>query len=287
MVSIFDLAPVSLETINAFDVVTGSYLFTMDELQNATLAQGQEKIDITGKQGRKLTSLKRNKTMTVSGSNGMMSAGMLELQTGSKFESGITTVMWPDYLTVDKNSATTSFIAVGTAGNEIAEVLVKDSSGIVTKVLTQGATATAGVFTYSPTTKTLTFASGDIADGTEIVVNYMRKIQANVLKNMSDKYSGKATLYIDLLAEDKCANVYRVQIKIPKADFSGEFSMDFGDNQTIHNFEAECLAGSCGAGGMLWSWTVFGANADDAAADASGDETTGDETTGDETTGET
>ena len=265
MVNIFDLAPVSLETITAFDVVTGSYLFTMDELQNATLAQGEEKIDITGKQGRKLTSLKRNKTLTVSGSNGMLSAGMLELQTGSKFKAGATEVMWYDYLTVSGDAAKTEFTAVGTAGNEIPEILVKDASGIVVKTLTQGAKVAAGVFTYDPATKALTFNTDEIADGTEIVANYMRKIDAHVLENMSDVYSGKATLYVDLLAEDKCANVYRVQIKMPKADFSGEFSLEFGDNQTVHNFEAEGLAGSCGAGGMLWSWTVFGANAEDAA----------------------
>lgn len=265
MVNIFDLAPTSLETITAFDVVTGSYLFTMDELQNASLSQGEEKIDITGKQGRKLTSLKRNKTLTVSGSNGMLSAGMLELQTGSKFKNETAQVMWYDYLTVSGNAAATNFTAVGTAGNEIPEILVKDSNGIVVKTLTQGAAVEKGVFTYNPTTKALAFNDGEIADGTEIVANYERKIQASVLENMSDVYSGKATLYIDLLAEDKCANVYRVQIKVFKADFSGEFSLEFGDNQTVHNFEAEGLAGSCGAGGMLWSWTVFGANAEDAA----------------------
>ena len=265
MVNIFDLAPTSLETITAFDVVTGAYLFTMDELQNASLAQGEEKIDITGKQGRKLTSLKRNKTLTISGSNGMLSAGMLELQTGSKFKNAVTEVMWPDYLTVSGNAAATNFTAVGTTGNEVAEVLVKDANGIVVKTLTQGAAVAEGVFTYDPKTKALAFNEGEIADGTEIVVNYMRKIQANVLENMSDVYSGKATLYVDLLAEDKCSNVYRVQIKVFKADFSGEFSLEFGDNQTVHNFEAEGLAGSCGAGGMLWSWTVFGANAEDAA----------------------
>ena len=76
---------------------------------------------------------------------------------------------------------------------------------------------------------------------------------------------------IDLLAEDKCANVYRVQIKIPKADFNGEFNMEFGDNQTIHNFEAEGLAGACGAGAVLWSWTVFGADADDHSVDPEAD----------------
>lgn len=265
MVKIFDLAPVSLETITAFDVVTGSYLFTMDELQNASLAQGQEKIDITGKQGRKLTSLKRNKTLTVSGSNGMMSAGMLELQTGCKFDVKAAEVMWYDYLTVTGNKATTNFKAVGTAGNEIAEILVKDKDGIVIEVLTQDAAASEGKFKYDPATKEIEFNAGDLEDGTEIVANYNRKIQASVLDNMSDTYSGKATLYIDLLAEDKCANVYRVQIKIPKADFNGEFNMEFGDNQTIHNFEAEGLAGACGAGDILWSWTVFGAEAEDAA----------------------
>ena len=265
MVNISDLAPTSLETITAFDVVTGAYLFTMDELQSASLAQGEEKIDITGKQGRKLTSLKRNKTLTITGSNGMLSAGMLELQTGSKFTSKATEVMWYDYLTVTDNSATTEYKAVGTVGNEVAEILVKDANGIVVKTLTQADTAADGKFAYDPANKKLTFFQGEIADGTEIIANYKRKIQANVLENKFDVYSGKAVLYIDLLAEDKCANVYRVQIKVPKADFSGEFSLDFGDDQAVHNFEAEGLAGSCGSNGILWSWTVFGARAVDAA----------------------
>lgn len=265
MVNIYDLAPTSLETITAFDVVTGSYLFAMDELHNASLAQGEEKIDITGKHGRKLNSLKRNKTLTVSGTNGLLSAGVLELQTGAKFKEAVAEVMWPDYLVVTANAATTTFTAVGSVGNEIAEVLVKDANGFVIKTLTQGAATAAGVFTYTPATKALAFHEGDVADGSEIVVNYMRKIQANVLENVAEQYSGKATLYIDLLAEDKCSNVYRVQIKIFKADFSGEFTLDFGEDQTVHNFEAEALAGACGAGDALFSWTVFGANAEDAA----------------------
>lgn len=273
MVNISDLAPVSLETITAFDVVSGSYLFTMDELQSASLAQGEEKVDITGKQGRKLTTLKRNKTLTVSGTNGIISGGLMELQTGSKFENKETEVMWYDYLTVSQGKATTTFKAVSsTAGNEIKEVLVKNESGIITKVLTQTATGNegnigSGKFTYSDK-GVLAFNASDVPDGTEIVVNYKRKITASVLANQSDVYSGKATLYIDLLAEDKCANMYRVQIMIPKADFSGEFSMEFGDNQTVQEFEAEGLAGACGAGGALWTWTVFGADEKSDAVEA-------------------
>lgn len=71
--------------------------------------------------------------------------------------------------------------------------------------------------------------------------------------------------YIDALGEDKCANVYHIQFYIPKADFSGEFSFEMGDNQTVHSFEAEALAGACGAAGSLWTYTIFGANAEDAA----------------------
>ena len=75
----------------------------------------------------------------------------------------------------------------------------------------------------------------------------------------------KCVLYIDAMAEDKCSKVYHIQICIPKADFSGEFSLEMGDNQTVHAFEAEGLAGSCGKGGALWTYTIFEDDAEDAA----------------------
>ena len=103
--------------------------------------------------------------------------------------------------------------------------------------------------------------------GTEIVVYYLRKIQADVLTNMSDTYSGKCSLYVDAFAEDKCANVYRIQFYIPKADFNGDFSIEMGDNQAVHAFEAESLSGACGNAGAasaLWTYTVFGVDTDDA-----------------------
>lgn len=263
--NIQDITITSLETITAFDITTGNFMFVLDELQNATISQTQEKTDITGKQGRKLASLKRNKAVTVSGTNGLVSGGLLELQTGSEFENKLTTVMWTDYITVTGNAAATSYIAVGTAGNEIESVYVKNSDGTLgDTVLTQDAAVAAGKFTYDPATKALAFNEGEIADGTEIVVYYLRQIQADVLENMSDNYSGKCALYIDAFAEDKCANVYRIQFYIPKADFNGEFSFEMGDNQSVHAFEAESLSGACGTTGALWTYTIFGANAEDA-----------------------
>ena len=103
MIAVNDLIWTSLETILGFELGTGNFLFKLDELQSATIANGQETTDITGKQGRKLGTLKRNKTMTISGNNGLISGGLLEMQTGGKWVNGKTEVMWADYLTVSDN----------------------------------------------------------------------------------------------------------------------------------------------------------------------------------------
>ena len=253
MFNVNDVTITSLETITAFDITTGNFKFVLDELQSATIAQSQDKTDITGRQGRKLSSLKRNKAVTISGNNGLISGGLMELQTGCTFENKLTTVMWTDYLVVNDNEAVTSYKAVGTAGNEIESVYVKNADSTLGKKL---------VF-FEDTANN----KQEIADGTEIVVYYFRQIQADVLTNMSDKYSEKCALYVDCFGEDKCANVYRIQFYIPKADFNGDFSIEMGENQAVHAFEAESLSGACGKAGSataLWTYTVFGVNTEDA-----------------------
>lgn len=264
-ININDITITSIETITAFDIVTGDFKFTLDELQNATISQSQDKTDITGKQGRKLSSLKRNKAVKISGTNGLVSAGLMELQTGGKFEEKVTTVMWTDYLTVSGNQATTNYVAVGTVGNEIESVYIKNPNGTLGTELTQAASADDGKFAYNPSSKVITFNDGEIEDGKEIVVFYFRQINANVLENMSDTYSDKCTLYIDAFGEDTCANVYRIQFYVPKADFDGNFELSISDSQTVHSFEAEALAGSCGGSGAYWTYTIFGADETDVA----------------------
>lgn len=272
--NINDITITSLETITAFDITTGNYKFTLDELQDATIAQSQDSQEITGRGGRKLATLKRNKAVTISGTNGLVSGGLLEMQTGSAFENKATEVLWTDYLTVVTNApdggegtttytATTSWKAVGTSGAEIEALYIKNSNGTLGSALTQDAEVNEGTFTYNPANKTIELPAS--ASGKEIVVYYKRKITADVLENKSDKYSGKCSLFIDAFAEDKCGNIYRIQFYVPKADFSGEFSFEMGDNQSVHSFEAEALAGACGAGSSLWTYTIFGEGSEDAA----------------------
>ena len=259
-----DLTITSLERITAFGIATGDYRFTLEELQTGSVGNTQEEVEITGKAGRKLNTLKRNKAATISATNGLLSSGLLEAQTGGKVSKKATEVLWTDMLTVQSNKATTNWKAVGTVGAEIDSVEIRNTDGTVGAELVQDATAGAGKFAYSPATKELSFHT-DIEDGTAIIVRYKRKIQANVLSNVSDNYSEKLSLYIDALAEDTCNNVYHVQIHFPRADVKGEFSIEMGDAQTVHSFEAEALAGGCAGSANLWDYVVFGSNAADEA----------------------
>ena len=261
--TIADLAITSLEKITAFKASDGAYLFTLDELQNATISQSQESTDITGKAGRKLSTLKRNKTFTISASNGLISTGLLAAQTGGDINSGNANINWSEELVVNNsNQATTTYTAVGTAGSEIKHLYIKNSDGTLGTELVQDSSAAAGKFAYTPGTKKLTFHT-DVTNGTEVFVIYDRAVSAEQLVVDDDIADVKAEIFVDAIAEDKCANQFRVQLHVPKADISAEFSLDMGDNQAIHSFEAQALAGKCGASGNFWTWTVFGANAGD------------------------
>ena len=262
MINVGDLTITSLDVIKAFSM-GGVPRFILDELQNAKIANTQEKQEITGKGGRKLNSLKKNKAVVVSGTNGLISAGLLETQTGGTFtHMDSTPVSWVDYLVISGNGATTEYKAAGTVGAEIEALYIKGSDGVCGEALEQASTTGEGKFTYNPESKELAFEDGAFDDGTEIVVFYTRNVVGDVLTNESDKYSEKLQLYIDATVEDKCGNMYHAQFYIPKADFSGDFDIDMGENQAVHAFEAESLAGACGVGSSLWTYTVFGVNQD-------------------------
>lgn len=259
-----DLIFKEIDTIDVFEIGTGNFMFSLDELTSSSIAQTQETQDVTGKGGRLLSRTKKNKGVTISGSNGVVSAGLMALQTGGEFvNKDDATIMWNDTLTVKSGAAATTYKAVGTTGAEIVELYIKDANNAVTVQLQQASAVAAGKFTYDPATKALKFHT-DVADGTEIIVYYKRKISAVVLDNDSDVYSGQAMLYVNGLAEDKCANVYRVQFFFPKVDFNGNFSIEMGDSQTAHAFEASAMAGACGAGAKYYTYTIFGANTADA-----------------------
>ena len=269
-----DLTITELQTITAFGIGadSGDYLFTLDELQDTTLSQSEEITEITGRGGRRLASLKQNKTVTISGTSGLMSAGLLEMQTGGEFTDGTYTIKRTEYVGVN----TTTYAGTlehALKNTTVPKVYGRNAKGVAIKELTyqtSGDTPTTGKFlldTDSAGKNIVKLYSADVGTADDkvssLLVVYESEISTGAyqLKNDSDKFASKCALYIDCIAEDKCANTYRVQIYIPKADFSGEFDISLGGDQTVQAFSAEALAGGyCGAdtsAGTLWTWTVF------------------------------
>jgi hypothetical protein len=264
-----DMTPVSMETITILNPNSRELICQLEDVQDFTLSQDETTSDITGRNGRKLNTLKRNKSVTVSGNSGLVSAGLIGLQTGSSFEKvESTTIFMVDTVTVSGNKANTSYVASGSTGAEIERVALKNSNGSLdnTTVFEQSDTVAAGKFTYNPETKELAFNEGEIADDTEIAVLYNAVVKnAYVHTNTSDVYSTKGEVYIDYIMEDTCARQYHVQVHLPLADFSGSFSLDVSSNQTVQAFEMSALAGSCGNAGKFWDWTIVDFSEDDVA----------------------
>lgn len=272
MPKLSDIMVTSLDEIIAF-TLSGDHRFTLDELQDATISNTQESSDITGKMGRLLSSINTNKAVTVSGTNGMLNLGLISADTGTEVEEDTAaTVQWMEFCTVsvteDTATATIQYTPVGTTGAEIDCVYIKDSSGFVTKKLTQDSTAATGKFSYA--SKAITFATGDVTDGDTAVVYYKRNIVSTVVGNDSGKYSETLRLYINATGEDKCANEYHIQFIIYKSKFTGNFDITMGTEQATHAFEANALASSgCGeaaGNGRYWDMVIFGADAADAPA---------------------
>ena len=118
----------SYDQIMGFDRTNGSLDMILDELSDFTLSHEEEKTDLTGKGGRVISSLKKNKKVTGKGTNGMLSGGALAAMLGSEIEDGEYTIRYTDTITVSSNKGLTAETAIGTVDNEIGTVYVRDAN---------------------------------------------------------------------------------------------------------------------------------------------------------------
>lgn len=252
---------VSKLSITEIDQITcfnnaGELEFIMDEIQEGSISNTQEKSDITGRGGRKIGSLKKNKSVTISATNGLLVGGALAAQTGTEVKQGSFKVRKTEIVAVNSDKATITGTPVGTTGAEIGYVYLKNANGSLGKKFEQDATASAtGKFAYA--TNEITFFAGDIADGTEVVVFYDEEVTAAKISNDSEKYSKVLKMYIDVTCQDNCDNQYHGQFVIQRCDFSGEFELSMGGDPTVHAIEGESLAGGCSGSTNLWDFIVY------------------------------
>lgn len=254
-------------TLTEIDTVCGfkndHNLFELDEVQNFTMNMTEEIKEITGKTGTVLNTTKSNKAVKGSGTNGLLSGGLMAVQTGSGETTEGIVILHKESIIITAAMATANAITLagtpyGTVGAEVPELFIKKADGSTAQKLTQ-ATA-AGTGTYSVNGKAVEFSTGVLAEGDEVYGWYSVKLADNVAARMTndgDKYSGEAELYVSGLAKNGCGVEAEFQIYIPRADFVGNWDLEVGDNQTTHKFEFTSLKNKCSTISKFWDFTIF------------------------------
>lgn len=267
-----NLAITSIEVATAF-TLDDDYLFTADELNDATLSQGLEKVDITAARGAKMSQLKRNKTVTGKITNALLSLPAMAADLGTTVKRDqSSTFRWKDVLTSVADGASNTTVSLqyapaGTVGSNIYGVYMLNTDGVTLGkefAYASGATATADKYIVNGSA--LTFLLSDVPVGSKIVVWYDRTVTGvTKIENLASTVAKDVHLVLDCLAEDKMCNVYYVQIDIPKASLNGTFDVGASDNQIMQNIEFESLAVACsGSTAKFWDMLIV----DDAVIEA-------------------
>lgn len=251
----------SYDQLTGFDRTIGSLEMIMDELSDCTISQEEEKQDIIGKGGRTIGSLKKNKKVTVSGTNGMLSGGALATQLGTDIEDGEYTIRYTDIIKVSANKGTTAEKAIGTVGNEIGTIYVRDENQAYisggTKLTQTSGTPAKGEFSYDPETKEITFFEGDVADGVEVIAFYDATVTGKKISNDSTKYSKTLACYLDVSCTNVCDQIFHGQFIFERADFNGTFDLQGGSEPATQGFEFSTLPNACTGKSNLWDFIVF------------------------------
>jgi len=250
----------SVETIENYDRNTETLISVLDEIKNFTFDNTEETSNVSGKGGRTIFRLKKNKEVKGSGASGYISGNLMSLQTGSDVKNGEISVRKHEEIKIKSgdSSVTTSETANGTAGSEIISLLVTKNG--TTTSYSQATTASEDKFAYTPSSKSITLPTSiTLSAGESAVIDVVYDYTANgaSISNKPDSYGKTTHTFINCLGKNECDETYQIQIEVYRADWSGNFSHAMGGDGTEHPFEFASLADKCRGNNAFWNWKVF------------------------------
>ena len=249
----------SIETLAGFNRETGVWELYLKELTDAKISCTEDITEITGKGGRILKQIKKNKGVTVSGTSALMSADLMAAQLGAESVfNEKTKIRTTETIVVEGTTAVTVNTAVGTVGAEIVEIRKVANNGALTDRYTQAEAASEDKFAYNPGTKTITLPT-NVKAGDIVAVIYDYETEGCTITDLSDVYGKTLYTYVTAIGVDVCDVEYKCQFVIPRLSFSGATDIEMSsDSQVTQAFEGTVLVDSCaGADAKLFDFIVF------------------------------
>lgn len=256
--NIKDITFTSIDTVDVFTPNFGTYKYQCDEVQDFTFSSSQDNTNLTGANGSVIGMLKRNPSVGIKFTTGMVSAGLLADEFGTEVENGATTVVWTDHTTISGDKATLNFKPV----DGVYKVFVGANIYDVAETAEAGKTVV-----YTEATEdspaTLTFETDEWVNGTEVAVKYSRTITTDTVERRADSVSENVAIVITGQWEDRCHVVRKYQCSVPVVAPTGTFDLAIGTSQTTMPFDGTACATSCTGKNVLAKWDFFDGEAED------------------------
>lgn len=219
----------------------GDILFTVKDVQDASLNTSAEVEDAVDGQGNVINQYLRSKTAEWSGNNALFDFGMAAAQFGDKVIVGSATVQKTEVIEVSANASTGTL--TGTlAANGAYKVYSIDRDGMTLGAKVANATISANAvsgLTASTEAKKY-FVKYDVA-----VSN------ATKIENRADAATVPFKLTVEALGNDTCTkNTSYLYITAPYAKMAPDFDWSVATDST-HDFTINCMKDYCGNAGLF------------------------------------
>lgn len=217
----------------------GNVLYTLTQLQNASINITAESNDVTDRDGTVIKRFWRGKTGEFTAENALINLNIIAAESGpvgeaKTFATNAAPLTVPG-LKVVKSSEAASVVLTNASGTP--KVYGLFTNGTLGDEFQTGGSASATAFAYDDTSKTLTIPLSN--DYTQYLIRYDRTAtdKAVVIRNKADKFPGTVRLILKVLYVDPCSadTVRCAYIELPSFQVSPEAEITIGsDSQTIN-----------------------------------------------------
>ena len=219
----------------------GDILFTVKDVQDASLSTSAELEDAVDGQGNIINQYLRSKTAEWSGSNALFDFGMAAAQYGDKVTTGNHTIQKTQVIDVSGGSTTVS-LAASYKANGAIKIYNIDKDG-----MTLSSVISANSVTASGTTLTIPSAN----DARKIFVKYDTEVSGTKIENRADAAGVPFKLTVEALGNDTCTgSTSYLYITAPYAKMSPDFDWSVATDGT-HDFTINCMKKYCNDEGLF------------------------------------
>jgi hypothetical protein len=250
----------SIDMVRIYDIGTKELLAILDEMKDGTFENSGNTVWATGKDGVRLAGFDKEKASKFSGNNGFIVGGLLSIQSGSDAEVADTeaTILTEAFEIIEVSDATkvtTTYKAEGAVGAEIPFIYSVNKDNTQGKKYAQGATASASVFAYSPTTKEITLPTGAFDVGDRVMVSYNYLTKGIKYTNNANGFSKDCYAVFDITAHDPCdkTDIY-TKLVMSRGKVDMNYSIALGGDPAVHALAIEAIASVCGGKKEFWNW---------------------------------